>query len=286
LTQRIAIVVGALVMFVLIAVLVAAIPRRPSPSPTPGPTHFATSTPSDEPTESPEPSTGFRSPGTVTPAPIAWRVVTDDTFDGKLPAHWRVYDGRYLSGPHNCAAPSQVSVHDGALDLRFSHLASGQCGPAWYSGGLALSGVSAVDARVTVRYRVVQSGGITAHRIIPMRFPDDEATWPKAGEEDYCEGESLIECKAVMHFSNNIQDSHTYDVDLTNWHTISVERHAFTVVVSLDGKVVWTYEGSATTLPATLKHVVLQQECPASCPIGTTGTEDILIDAVKVEVPA
>ena len=85
---------------------------------------------------------------------------------------------------------------------------------------------------------------------------------------------------------DNVQDSHTYEVDLTTWHTISVERHAFTVVVSLDGTVVWTYAGSATTLPATSKHIVLQQECPASCPLGTTGSEDILIDAVKVEVPA
>ena len=169
-TRRIVLVLGVLVIVAVMGVLIAATPRRPSPSATPGPTLVATPAPTDVATESPAPSTGFRSPGTVTPEPIAWRVVSDDAFDGPLPAHWRVYDGRYLSGPHNCAAPSQLSVHDGALDLRFSHLGSGKCGPGWYSGGLALSGVSSVDARVTVRYRVVQSGGVTAHRIIPMRL--------------------------------------------------------------------------------------------------------------------
>jgi hypothetical protein len=50
---------------------------------------------------------------------------------------------------------------------------------------------------------------------------------------------------------------------------------------------VWTYSGSAETLPDTVKQVVLQQECRASgCPTGTTGTEDIQIDWITIDNPA
>jgi hypothetical protein len=48
---------------------------------------------------------------------------------------------------------------------------------------------------------------------------------------------------------------------------------------------VWTYVGNSSTLPATLKHVVLQQECQSSCPSGTSGTEDIQIDWITVANP-
>jgi hypothetical protein len=49
----------------------------------------------------------------------------------------------------------------------------------------------------------------------------------------------------------------------------------------------WTYKGTSTTLPDTLKRVVLQQECQDSgCPDGTTGTEDIQIDWITVDKPA
>jgi hypothetical protein len=52
---------------------------------------------------------------------------------------------------------------------------------------------------------------------------------------------------------------------------------------------VWTYYGSATTLPATLKAAVLQQECPplrvGGCPTGTTGYEEIQIDWITIENP-
>ncbi len=89
-----------------------------------------------------------------------------------------------------------------------------------------------------------------------------------------------------MHYdATNLQDSHDFAIDLTQWHTIAVERDDTQVIVSVDGAIVWTYAGSETTMPATMKHVVLQQECPATCPDGTTGSEDILIDSVKVEVP-
>ena len=223
-----------------------------------------------------------------TPAPASetpWKVVVDDQFDSGLPKHWRSYDGPYRSGARNCAIPSHTTVHDGYLDLRFAYEAAGLCGPGWYSGGLALMGASSVDARVTVRYRVVQSGDVSAHRIIPMRWPDDEAAWPGAGEEDYCEGESVLACTTVLHYAGNLQDSGEFPMDLTTWHTLTVERHVNAITVSVDGVVAYTYRGDKTTLPATMKHVVLQQECQTECPTGTTGTEDIQVDFVTVEVP-
>ena len=61
--------------------------------------------------------------------------------------------------------------------------------------------------------------------------------------------------------------------------------HVITAVI--DGQTVWTYLGSSTTLPDTLKHVVLQQEChPTGCPSGTSGTEDIQVDWIRVENPS
>lgn len=241
--------------------------------------------------ETAEPETPDVSPTPTpegTPAPTvatAWKVVVNDQFDAGLPKHWRSYDGPYKSGAHNCALPSHSTVHDGYLDLKFSYEAAGRCGPGWYSGGLALTGASSIDARVTVRYRVVQSGDVSAHRIIPMRWPDDEASWPHAGEEDYCEGESVLACSAVLHYAGNLQDSGEYPMDLTAWHTLTVERRVNAITISVDGVVAWTYRGDKTTLPATMKHVVLQQECQAECPTGTTGTEHILVDFVTVEVP-
>lgn len=233
-----------------------------------------------------EPTPNAAATSTPSAVSAAWTVVIDDQFDAGLHSHWHSYDGPYQSGPHNCAIPSHATVHDGYLDMLFSYEASGICGAGWYSGGLALSGFSSVDARVTVRFRVIQSGGVAAHRVIPMRWPDDESAWPQAGEEDYCEGSSMVDCSTVLRFGpSNSQDSHDDATDLTLWHMITVERRAYVVTVSIDGAAAWTYAGSEATLPSTMKHVVLQQECQSSCPSETTGSEDILVDYVTVEVP-
>jgi len=85
-------------------------------------------------------------------------VVYDEFNRGGVPAHWHLYDGRYGSGTRSRAAPSQVTVSGGALQLRESYRASGRCGAGWYTAGMALSGFSAVDQEVTVRWRVVRRG--------------------------------------------------------------------------------------------------------------------------------
>lgn len=216
--------------------------------------------------------------------------VVDDQFNsGGLPAGWHSYDGPYGSGPHNCAIPSHAVVSGGYLHLLMSYETSTSlpCGAGWYTAGLALSGYSSVDQRVTVRFRVVDSG-VAGHFIIPMRWPDNDSAWPAVGEEDYCESDVASGCTTFLHYSaNNSRVMHSYAVDLTQWHTLRFQRLNNVVSAFIDNMTtpVWTFTGNSTTLPDTLKHVVLQQECQSSCPTGTTGSEDIQIDWITVENP-
>lgn len=212
-------------------------------------------------------------------------VVNDQFNSGGLPSRWRSYNGPYGSGPGNCAIPSHASVSGGYLHLVMSYEPSGSCGPGWYTGGLALHGYSSVDQRVTVRFRVVDDG-VASHFIIPMRWPDNDSQWPAVGEEDFCETDTTAGCTTFLHYSaSNRQYQHSYSVDLSQWHTLRFERLDHVVTAFIDNVAKWTFRGDSTTLPDTLKHVVLQQECHSSCPSGTTGSEDIQIDWITVENP-
>lgn len=224
-------------------------------------------------------------------AAAGWVNVVNDQFNsGGVPAHWHRYDRPYGSAPHNCPAPSHVSVSGGSMHLLMRHKASGQCGAGWYTAGMMLkSAFASVDQRVTVRFRVV-SGGVSGHHIIPMRFPPG-APWPQSGEEDYCEGDGSSGCHTFLHYgdTSTTQVWHRHAFDLSQWHTVRFERRNHVVKAYIDDltKPVWTYNGSSRTLPDTKKQVVLQQECLASgCPAGTTGTEDVQIDWITVDNPA
>lgn len=274
--------------------------HKPKPHPTPRPTATATARPTPAPTPRPTATPTPRPTATSTPAPTpvptqtpspqaGWTTVVDDQFDsGGLPSHWHSYDGPYGSGSHNCAAPSQSTVHDGFLDMQMAYRASGTCGAGWYTAGLALSGFSSVDARVTLRFRIVPGPGFHAHVIVPMRWPDDDSSWPQGGEEDYLEGSWSGTLTTYLHYGSDQQvASPDYVIDPTQWHTVITSRHDHLVTVAIDGQVQWTYSGSSATLPDTLKHVVLQQECSGNgCPSGTAGTEDVQVDFVRVEVPS
>ena len=211
--------------------------------------------------------------------------MVDDQFDSNsIPPHWSLYDGPYGTNTHNCAAPTQDVASGGYLHILMSYLPSGKCGAAWYTGGMRLDGFSAIDQRVTARFRIADSG-VSAHYAIPMRWPDDDASWPAGGEEDYCESNVPSVCSSHLHYgATNEQVSHAYSVDLTQWHTLSFTRLNHVVTATIDGTVAWTYTGSSTTLPDTLKHVVLQHECQVTgCPTGTTGSSEIQIDWLTVE---
>jgi hypothetical protein len=226
---------------------------------------------------------------TTTTLPLGgWVNVINDRFDsGGVPAHWSLYEGSY---DENCAAPAHVSVSGGSMHMLMRYEHSGTCGAGWYTGGMMLSKTYAtIDQRVTVRFRVVD-GGVTGHHIIPMRFPS-AASWPQGGEEDYCEGSERTGCSTFLHYGDTAttQIWQHYSFDLTQWHTVRFERLDHVVKAYIDDLTtpLWTYKGTSTTLPDTLKRVVLQQECRDSgCPDGTTGTEEIQIDWITVDNPA
>ena len=174
------------------------------------------------------------------------------------------------------------------MHLLMSYRASGDCGAGWYTGGMMLAAkYGSIDQRVTLRFRVLDDG-VQGHYIIPMRWPST-ASWPAGGEEDYCETSDTSGCATYLHYgASNSQISQAYRVDLSQWHTMRFQRldHVITTYIDDMSVPVWTYRGSTTTLPDTVKRVVLQQECGSSCPAGTSGSEDIQIDWITVDVPA
>lgn len=216
-----------------------------------------------------------------------WNLVVSDRFDsGGVPRHWHRYDGPYGSGPRNCARPDHAFVARGMLHLLMRHESSGRCGAGWYSAGMKLAArFESVDQKIAVRFRVRSVDGVRAHRIIPMRWPSSDRRLD-SGEEDYCEGTPLLGCSTFLHHGTE-QVYHAYPVSLARWHTMTFVRRDFTVRAFIDGVRRWTYHGTATTLPPTLKRPVLQQECDqAGCPPGRTGREVVLIDWIKVWNPA
>lgn len=223
--------------------------------------------------------------------PTVWTTVVADTFDpgSTLPSHWKSYNGHYGSGPHNCARPEQSTIGtDGSLHMKLKYVTdpSAKCGPGWYSGGLTLVGFSAISQRVTTRFRIVSYGGVVGHRIIPMRWPDVvNSTTVFGGEEDYCESEANAWCSTFLHWSAfSGRDAKKYFLDLSQWHTMTFERDGYHVTATIDGVVMWDFTGDEVSLPSTLKHVILQQECNKfACPTGTTGSEDIQIDSITVD---
>jgi hypothetical protein len=236
--------------------------------------------------------------GLFVAAPLAsastpWVRVVDDRFDsGGVPAHWDLYDGPYGSGTGNCASPAHLWVGGGAMHLLMRWEASGRCGAAWYTAGMQVAPEYwSVDQRVTLRWRVV-SAGATSHRIIPMRFPDS-APWPAGGEEDYCEGSAVTGCSTFLHYGSTapgsqVMTDYAIGSGLGSWHTMRFQRrgHVVKAWIATFTTPAWTYRGDATTLPDTIKRVVLQQECrSAGCPSGTTGTEDIQIDWIRIADP-
>jgi hypothetical protein len=239
------------------------------------------------PAVTPAPSTP--QPTAVPPSSGGWQNVLNDQFDsGGVPSHWILYDGPYGSGPKNCATPSHVSVSGGSMRMLMRYESSGKCGAGWYTAGMMVANqFGGNDQRLTVRFRIVRSG-VSAHHVLPMRWPT-QGSWPAAGEEDYCEGDSLSACQTFLHYSSsNSQVSHAYSFDLSQWHTLRFERRNFVMKAYIDNMStpVWTYLGSSTTLPDTFKRTVLQQECQSSCPSGSSGTEEIQIDWLTIDAPA
>lgn len=240
---------------------------------------------------------------TTTAGSSGWTTVVDDQFNsGGIPGHWTLYHSPYGSWPNNCTAPSHDYVANGYLNIveswEPSTPAGSTCpyGAGWYTGGMKLDPVAPFignDQQVTVRYRLVSTGGVVSHHIIPMRWPTG-ITYKylmNNGEEDFLETDLLSAGHTFLHYvDSGVGErvaSPSYGIDLSQWHTVRVTQLAHTVYVYVDdmNTPVWTYSGDSTTIPDVLRTTVLQQECShaSGCPTGTTGSEDIQIDWITVE---
>jgi hypothetical protein len=240
------------------------------------------------------------SPSPATSQADDWVNVVNDRFDsGGIPAHWNLYDTPYHSNVENCPLPSHATVSGGSLHLLMAYEPSGRCGAGWYTAGMQVKDpYGGVHQRVTVRWRVVSSnpGSVRSHRIIPMRWVDDDNFEWYEGEADYCEGSALTSCSSFLHHqdASSVVDR-TYAVDLRQWHTMRFETRPGTNAQGHPAVILrayiddltsptWTYVGNERTIPSAYRRTVLQQECRNSgCPAGTSGTEDIQIDWITID---
>ncbi len=232
--------------------------------------------------------------------PPSWTVVVDDQFNGtELGPHWFKYRYGYRSSS-GCPAPEHVTVSGGVLKLlaKYQHTRPAQvesCGhqAGWYVGGVRLVKTApyiAVDQRVTVRWRVVP-GGAQFHRIMPMRWPADLPN-NTHGEEDWCEGHRNDGCLTFLHWLNpdgsvGTVRSELYQVDLTQWHTMTAEKRGYRMRFWIDGVLRFDYTSTELQLPSRPRVLVLQQECirdsAGGCPTNQAATETIEVDWVRVE---
>ena len=223
------------------------------------------------------------------PARLGWttRTVYDDDFSGtRLNRAWSRYDSPYGSESGNYARPDQFALDGrGHLVLTMKYRTSGKDGAAWYTGGAMLNEkyggrFQAID----IRYKVV-SKGVQSHRNIPMRWVEDPDYHWYQGETDFNEGTSLKSVTTFLHYGDTEQESKTYRVDMTKWHRWRfVHTPDRRITVYLDGMRVWSYQGTATTVPDAFRRIVLQQEVASShYPKSTEGTERIVVDYLRVE---
>lgn len=220
--------------------------------------------------------------------PVRWstRTVYDDDFSGtKLHRGWGRYDGPYGSGPENYARPDHFALNGrGQLVLTMKYRTSGKDGAAWYTGGAKLDEkYGGRFQSIDIRYKVV-SRGVQSHRNIPMRWVDDPDYESYEGETNFNEGSSLTSVTTFLHYAQDEQEYKTYRVDVTKWHRWRfVHTPDRRIRVFLDGRQVWDYHGTATTVPDAFRRIVLQQEVSSDhYPSSTSGTERILVDYLKV----
>jgi hypothetical protein len=243
------------------------------------------------------------------PSGTGWTnvIASDFTSDGVLPAPWQAYNFANSVPGGGYYLPSHVVVSGGILSLTQKYEPSGPArnpyytadGGGWYQGTIYAAGSGpwvSVDHRTTVRLRVV-SNGVTSHRGLPMWWPQS-GNAPSDGEEDFFESDGVWwppiggqeQPRSFFHYgASNSQVYWIWNpIDLSQWHTYRFERLAHKITIWIDDMTtpVWSQQYSSTELPDTAKHPVFQQENPNFLPPpGTTGSEDIQIDWVNVDVP-
>jgi hypothetical protein len=193
---------------------------------------------------------------------------------------------------------------------------------AIYANSLAANDYrTTVRMRVTT---ATTAGFKGSHRNLPLWyvFPDPSALggWPRGGEEDLNESDPIwtppdVNGKArpdvYTHFYNDTstsiggapvpgpdQNFTTWGrVDMSQWHVYRTQRLGNTITGWLDdmNTPLWTATygkvpgspGNLDRLPVAPKKPVFQVEnANFAVPTGTTGSEDIEIDWIRVDVPA
>jgi hypothetical protein len=248
---------------------------------------------------------GTPEPPTPLPPDPLWRTVIETTFpaDGVLPAPWKPY-GPWANGAGLNAGyylPDHVVVAGGICKLVQKYESSGPArggpygttGAGWYQGTMYADGpADSIDHRTTVKLRIVSTGGITSHRNMPLWWPRPD-NFPIGGEEDFFESDPKWGANAhsFFHYSaNNITVQHDWPyIDLAEWHTYRFQRRNHKITVWVDDMVspLWEQQWSSTELPDHPKKPVFQQENPGyTPPAGTTGSEEVQIESIVIDVPA
>jgi len=244
------------------------------------------------------------------PTGTGWQNVinSDFTTDGVLPAPWKAYNFANSVAGGGYYLASHVVVSGGNLSLVQKYESSGPArnayysstGAGWYQGTIYAQGGpwDSVDHRTTVRMRIVSTNGISSHRNLPLWWPNANNA-PSGGEEDYFESDGVWwpringteQPRSFFHYSAN--NSFVYwiwqPIDTSQWHTYRFERRAHKVTIWIDDMTtpIWSQQYSSTELPDTIKHPIFQQENPNFVPpSGTTGSEQIQIDSIQIDVPS
>lgn len=165
-----------------------------------------------------------------------WTQILREDFGKPLdPNRWGVYDGHPSSSPYALWSRKHVELHLNSARLR-GYRERG----TFVTAGMMLTSVPQTYGKYAVRAHFDRSADV--HQVM-LLWPK-QATWPP--EIDFAEGNSGTKTMATAHWSaRNLQTHHFANVDMTKWHTYSVEWSPTRVSYMIDGKVFGSVTGAA-----------------------------------------
>jgi Ca2+-binding RTX toxin-like protein len=220
------------------------------------------------------------------------QLIFQDEFSGTRvdPTKWPIsYGGStYWNGAFRWDN-SQVSVGNGMLDIGITKMANG----SWATGGLSTTpnqwnpGFAFTYGKVEIMAKM--SAEVTGMGPCFLLWPAANGVWPP--ELDILEtpkGDGMV----TQHWPDpmtggDVYKSHTYDIDLTQWHVYGLEWTPGRVTMTVDGQAMYTYTQNIPTMKMT---VGLQGHVGAPSDTwygGVPGADapnryDIMVDFVRV----
>jgi beta-glucanase (GH16 family) len=215
-----------------------------------------------------------------------WQLVAADDFSGSLAPHWSAYQG----SPSCCQATtwktSEATVRDGRLVLTAQRDKQGQ----WITGGVSAAGwpqAVRTYGKYVARVRVDKGPGISA---VALLWPRSNK-WPP--EIDYYElsgadGDRNQETATTHRAPDDAKQQSSYQGDLTQWHTVSVEWLPTSITYFVDNKVI-----GRVTDPTYIPHqpmwpafqMQIQQDAGGHAMATATGAVHMYVDAFDVYAP-